>query len=96
MITSYLSGDPGATLERLKCSNAEERGDELAAAVQDVRDSGAPLVIGDLAVDGNDLIAEGIEPGPKMGQVLTRLLEAALTDPSLNTKEHLLGRVRGA
>ena len=61
-----------------------------------VRDSGAPLTVGDLAVDGNDLIAEGIEPGPKMGQVLARLLEAALTDPTLNTKEHLLARVRGA
>ncbi len=138
LITSYLSKDPGATLSRLKCSNAEvergraigeqrgaepdpgspvdvrrwmskvgaaandlvaiavaeERGDELAAAVQEVRESGAPLTVGDLAIDGNDLIAEGVERGPNMGRVLTGLLEDVLTDPSWNTKARLLERVR--
>ena len=138
LITSYLSGDPGATLSRLKCSKAEvERGrvigahrgtepdaassvevrrwmskvgsaaddlvaiaevegggEALAIAVRQVRASGAPLTIGDLAIDGNDLIAAGIEPGPNLGSMLAGLLVDVLTDPSLNTKERLLKRVR--
>ncbi len=140
LITSYLSGDPEATLARLKCSSAEiERGkaigahrgtepdaasavevrrwmskvdaaaddlvaiatvddgsDGLARAVQQVRASGAPLTVGDLAIDGNDLIAEGVERGPNMGRVLAGLLDDVLMDPSLNTREQLLARVRAA
>ncbi len=46
---------------------------------------------GQLAIDGNDLIAElGAAPGPQIGELLRRLLEAVLDDPSLNTRERLL------
>ena len=44
-----------------------------------------------LAVDGDDLIAElGATPGPRLGAVLERLLEAVVEDPSLNDRPTLL------
>jgi tRNA nucleotidyltransferase (CCA-adding enzyme) len=45
----------------------------------------------DLVVDGNDLISEfGVEPGPRLGTVLDRLLEAVVEDPALNDRPTLL------
>ena len=47
--------------------------------------------LGDLAVDGNDLIAElGAEPGPVLGHVLRELLERVVADPALNDRPTLL------
>lgn len=44
----------------------------------------------DLAVDGNDLIAQGFCPGPQIGKVLRALLDEVLSEPALNKKEILL------
>ena len=43
-----------------------------------------------LAVNGKDLIAAGIKPGPLLGAVLERLLDKVIENQSLNTKEQLL------
>lgn len=49
----------------------------------------------DLAVDGHDVMAElGLPPGPKVGEVLSYLLERVLEDQSLNERERLLALVR--
>ncbi|GBD32929.1 CCA-adding enzyme [bacterium HR33] len=140
LMTAYLSSDPAATLERLRCSNAaidrgrrigEHRGDwpdlasgasvrrwmsrvgsavddllaiaaaegregaaELVAAVGEVRRSGAPLSVSDLAVNGRDLMQAGVPQGPEVGRMLRRLLDRVLEDPSANTREELLRMVR--
>jgi tRNA nucleotidyltransferase (CCA-adding enzyme) len=52
-----------------------------------------PVEIGDLAIDGNDLIALGIAPGPRIRQILSMLLDEVLADPSRNTRDYLLKRV---
>jgi putative nucleotidyltransferase with HDIG domain len=44
----------------------------------------------DLAVSGKDLINIGVKPGPRMGAVLNELLDSAISDPELNTREKLL------
>ncbi len=49
----------------------------------------------DLAVNGSDLVAAGIKPGPQIGQILNRMLEAVLEEPALNEKEVLLKRFLG-
>jgi tRNA nucleotidyltransferase/poly(A) polymerase len=55
-----------------------------------------PLDAGQLAVDGHDLTdALSIEPGPQVGQLLDRLLDAVIDDPSLNRRERLLDLARG-
>lgn len=53
-----------------------------------------PVEIGDLAVDGDDLRAAGIPPGPTLGKVLLLLLDDVLADPSRNARDWLLARAR--
>lgn len=65
----------------------EKRHDQLRAELA----SGAPLNLKELAITGGDLISKaGIDKGPGLGQVLARLLDATLHDPSLNRRETLL------
>ena len=44
----------------------------------------------DLAVSGKDLMEAGAKPGPGMGDILKKLFDAVLEDPSLNDREVLL------
>jgi tRNA nucleotidyltransferase (CCA-adding enzyme) len=60
-----------------------------SGTVAETRRRGDPLARGDLAIDGNDLIAVGVPRGPRVGQVLDQLLERVLDDPSFNTRERL-------
>lgn len=43
-----------------------------------------------LAVTGSDLIADGMQPGREIGEVLNKLLEMVIEHPEYNTKETLL------
>lgn len=51
------------------------------------------LSVRELAVNGSDLIALGMEPGKEIGEMLKTLLELVLEEPSLNTKEKLIQQV---
>ncbi len=54
-----------------------------------------PLGPQQLAIDGNDLVAElGLEPGPVIGRLLAELLETVVDDPRLNARDLLLERAR--
>jgi tRNA nucleotidyltransferase (CCA-adding enzyme) len=64
-----------------------------AGTVAQIRRSGDPLTRADLALDGDDLIALGVERGPAVGTMLDRLLDRVLADPSLNTAERLTALV---
>lgn len=44
-----------------------------------------------LAVTGSDLIQAGMKPGKELGVTLNKMLEIVLDDPTMNTKEKLLG-----
>ena len=48
----------------------------------------------DLAVDGRDVIAAGIEPGPEVGRVLEGLLERMLSGEIPNERETLMAILR--
>ena len=67
--------------------------DSVAEVYKKIIENNAPLCIKDLAVNGNDLIALGIEKGPKIGQILNRLLDIVLENPEENKKELLLSYV---
>ena len=58
-----------------------------------VRDAGPPLAVGDLALDGRGLIALGLRPGPRFGEILGALLDWVLEDPSRNQQDRLVERV---
>lgn len=54
-----------------------------------------PFSINDLAIDGNDIMKElDIKPGPKIGQILQVLFEEVDENLELNTREHLLQRIK--
>jgi tRNA nucleotidyltransferase (CCA-adding enzyme) len=54
----------------------------------------SPHRLRDLAIDGNDLIELGFRSGPQLGRILHELLDAVVEEPSLNTREQLLARVK--
>jgi len=53
-----------------------------------------PHRLGDLAVDGTDLLELGYGEGPELGRALDTLLDVVVDDPSLNTRDELLRRAR--
>ena len=56
---------------------------------REIREAQECLLIRDLKLDGKDLIAMGVQPGPDMGKILNDLLQQVLEEPQLNTKEKL-------
>jgi putative nucleotidyltransferase with HDIG domain len=58
------------------------------------RERTSPHRLGDLAIGGDELLALGLRPGPRVGKVLQQLLHDVVEDPSLNTRETLLARAR--
>ena len=55
----------------------------------------AALERGDLAVDGDDLMAAlGLAPGPAVGRLLDELLERVIVDPMANERNQLLAVAR--
>jgi putative nucleotidyltransferase with HDIG domain len=49
-----------------------------------------PVSVGMLKINGKDIMTIlGINPGPKIGQILNALLEEVLDDPALNTEDYL-------
>jgi tRNA nucleotidyltransferase (CCA-adding enzyme) len=62
----------------------------MLAAMQRMLATRPPLTLKDLAVNGRDLIAGGIKPGPHMGKLLQKLLDRVVEDPAANTRDALL------
>lgn len=56
---------------------------------QNILAKGQCFSVKNLALDGKDLIAAGIKPGPSMGEMLQRMLEHVLEVPEDNTREKL-------
>jgi putative nucleotidyltransferase with HDIG domain len=73
-----LSTPNPASLESLRCR------------IETMLEKSTALGLKDLAVNGNDLIAAGLSPGKRLGVILNELLQAAIDDPALNTRETLL------
>jgi hypothetical protein len=58
--------------------------------IDDVLEKSRAISVKNLAVNGSDLIDKGFSACPHLGNVLNKLLDAVMEDPSLNTKEKLL------
>lgn len=86
-----ISAQPGVS-----CENAREgkkMQEQFEIFVTRVRRVAAQLPvhgIRDLAVNGRDLIAQGIPPGPTIGHILNALFDMVLMQPSRNTRPQLL------
>ena len=76
-----------------------ETGDleELGGRIEAVTRREDALRIGDLDIDGRTVMEHlGLGPGPEVGQVLGRLLEAVIENPELNRRETLLALLETA
>ena len=62
----------------------------MTETYQGILERGECTSLKTLAVSGKDLIKAGHPAGPELGDLLERLLDCVLKDPSLNTKEKLL------
>ncbi len=47
-------------------------------------------------MNGRDLIAMGLKPCPRFGEILDHLMDQVLEDPALNTRDRLLELVEKA
>ncbi len=81
-----LAQHPSVTEEKLQYVR------ELEHIWQDIRLHGDCLSLKDLAVTGDDLIENGQEPGPEIGEMLNALLMEVLEYPERNTRAYLLAR----
>jgi putative nucleotidyltransferase with HDIG domain len=64
---------------------------ELRRRVDEQLEARVALALGDLALDGADLIDElGLQPGPTIGILLDGLLERVIADPEVNDRPTLL------
>jgi tRNA nucleotidyltransferase (CCA-adding enzyme) len=66
---------------------------DWGAVVQRIQERGDPLTRSDLAITGNDLLFLGVT-GPRVGEILTHLLDRVLENPALNTRDTLLALAR--
>ena len=78
----------GQVPEKVKDRLAELDGIRVKA--EQILAEGQCLTLKDLAVDGRDVIAAGIEPGPEVGRVLEELLERVLSGEIPNSQSILL------
>ena len=67
---------------------------ELERIWRDIQLHGDCLSVKGLAVTGNDLIGDGMRPGPELGRMLEHLLELVLAHPEKNEREMLLAESR--
>jgi tRNA nucleotidyltransferase (CCA-adding enzyme) len=68
--------------------------DRLAERVSAVVAQGSALSVGQLVIDGNDVMRRlGVPPGPLVGEVLRKALDRVLEDPGLNRRETLLALI---
>jgi len=69
--------------------------EDMRRRIQGLLAAERALRVTDLAVDGRDVMRElALPPGPAVGEALEAMLEEVLDDPSRNTREHLLARLR--
>ncbi len=65
----------------------------LLAEIKRAAASGEPIFLNELAVDGKDLMRQGVPPGPKVGELLKWLQREVWSDPAVNEPEQLLKRL---
>lgn len=68
--------------------------EEMKEKAEKILEERQCITLKELAVDGRDVIAAGIEPGPEVGRVLNELLEQVVNGEFPNDRETLLRLLR--
>ena len=106
-VHKFMSKYPGDILDKLKVlqradilahsplgQNRLKQLDKLNEIASELKTSGAVFNIKELAIDGNDIIALGVPPGPFVGQVLSQVFEDYMEEKCLNIRDSLLDEAR--
>jgi tRNA nucleotidyltransferase (CCA-adding enzyme) len=88
----YVSLEDLVVLEAMRSPSSTTPSRAVALQAQMAR-LGTVTHIAGLAISGNDLIAAGIKPGPRLGLMLKTLLDDVIHERVRNTHEALLARV---
>ena len=83
----------GGRLDRIRHERDPAPVVKVLRRLRDELRKGPPLRTEELAVNGRDLVAMGLKPGPRFGKILAFLMEQVLEDPTLNRREQLLEAV---
>lgn len=93
------TGDAADDLLALRAADNEGKGidtsyktsvDQMRDLVEQARQAGDPTSQSHISVNGNDLIAMGLKPGPAVGQVLRQLTNEVVSNPASNDRATLL------
>ena len=68
--------------------------EKMKAKAEEIVAQGQCFSLKDLAVNGRDVIAAGVGPGPEVGRVLNGLLERVVSGKIANERDTLLGLLR--
>lgn len=68
--------------------------DQQRGLVEQVRSAQQPTSQSALAINGNDIVALGVKPGPQIGQILRKLTDDVVEDPHLNDPAALKQRAQ--
>jgi len=71
-------------------SEVNPLGESRLQLLTDILESGEPVFLQDLAVNGSDLLAAGFPEGREIGELLDQLLQKVHSDPKSNEKEKLI------
>lgn len=66
---------------------------DLIRKIKKIENEKPALQVTDLVINGHDLIALGLKPGPIFGKILNELLEQVLDNPEKNNREYLLEEI---
>ena len=99
-LLNKLGAEQARRLLAVKCADAMAQSEKARGRIDELARSAALLEriiaerqafsLKDLAIDGNDLIARGIAPGPELGRRLRLALDAVLDGRVENEREALL------
>lgn len=68
--------------------------DKIGALYKKIVEKRQCVSLKSLEISGNDLIMAGVPQGRKIGEILAKLLEDVLEEPSHNTREYLLEKAK--
>ena len=78
---------------QLKKLDGDETVPELLRLFEEIRENGDCVSLKQLAVNGGDLLQQGLEKGKQIGDGLRYLLNLVLEEPELNKKDILLEKI---
>jgi tRNA nucleotidyltransferase (CCA-adding enzyme) len=76
------------------CADRITLADELLQILNSIVEGKEPFALKDLAINGGDVIACGVNPGPQIGSILNNALDAVIEGAVTNNKSELIDYIK--